>query len=215
VSFTPRKSLEELIAVREEFLTHYQNVTYAKSYRDFVSQVHQVEQQLGSGKRLATAVTRYLFKLMAYKDEYEVARLHTQTAFEERLRAQYEPGFQIAHHLAPPLLSAKNTKGELIKRRFGPWIRPLLRGVAMLKFLRGTPLDLFGYSDERREERAAIDAYKETILELLASLNQDNLELAVQIASIPENIRGYGHVKARHVASAQEKQTELLSRWRA
>jgi len=215
VSFTPRKSLEELIAVREEFLTHYQNVTYAKSYRDFVSQVHQAEQQLGSGKRLATAVTRYLFKLMAYKDEYEVARLHTQTAFEEKLRAQYEPGFQIAHHLAPPLLSAKNTKGELIKRRFGPWIRPLLRGVAMLKFLRGTPLDLFGYSDERREERAAIDAYKETILELLASLNQDNLELAVQIASIPENIRGYGHVKARHVASAQEKQTELLSRWRA
>jgi indolepyruvate ferredoxin oxidoreductase len=151
---------------------------------------------------------------MAYKDEYEVARLHTQTGFEDELRARYEPGFQIAHHLAPPLLSKKNTKGELIKRRFGPWIRPMLRGVATLKFLRGTPFDPFGFSDERQQERTAIEAYKQTILELLTSLNQSNIDLAVQIASIPENIRGYGHVKARHVASAQEKQTELLARWR-
>jgi indolepyruvate ferredoxin oxidoreductase len=160
------------------------------------------------------AVARYLFKLMAYKDEYEVARLHTDKNFEDNLRMQYEPGFQIAHHLAPPLLSAKNRKGELIKRRFGPWIRPAFKGIAKLKFLRGTPFDLFGYSEERRQERAAIKAYKEMILEVLSSLRQDNIDLAVQIASLPEHIRGYGHVKARHVASTQEKQAELLARWR-
>ena len=214
ISFKPRKSLEDMLGIREVFLTQYQNATYAKSYTDFVSRVQQVEQQLGSGERLSTAVARYLFKLMAYKDEYEVARLHTDSTFENNLRAQYEPGFQIAHHLAPPLLSAKNSKGELIKRRFGPWIRPIFKGIAQLKFLRGTPLDLFGYSDERRQERAAIVAYKEMILELLPSLRQDNVDLAVQIASLPEHIRGYGHVKAQHVARVQVKQAELLARWR-
>lgn len=214
VNFVPRKRLEDLIATRETFLTQYQNETYAKSYIHFVSRVIETEQQLGSGRRLSTAVARYLFKLMAYKDEYEVARLHTETAFADNLRQQYEPGFQIAHHLAPPLLSKKNAKGELIKRRFGPWIRPVFRGVAKLKFLRGTPFDLFGRSDERRQERAAIEAYKETILELLNSLREDNIDLAVEIAALPENIRGYGHVKARHVASVQAKQTDLLARWR-
>ncbi len=214
VSFKPRKSLAETIAIREAFLTQYQSGSYARVYKDFVAQVEEKEASLGLGNRLTAAVARYLFKLMAYKDEYEVARLHTQTSFEEQLRAQYEPGFQIAHHLAPPLLSKKNTKGELVKRRFGPWVRPVLRSVSTLKFLRGTPFDLFGYSEERRQERAAIETYKATILELLRSLNQNNLDLAVQIASIPENIRGYGHVKARHVATAQEKQAELLARWR-
>lgn len=214
ISFKPRTSLEDIIKTRHTFLTAYQHVAYAKSYVDFVAQVQQTEESLSLGSRLSTAVARYLFKLMAYKDEYEVARLHTQTGFEDELRARYEPGFQIAHHLAPPLLSKKNTKGELIKRRFGPWVRPMLRGLATLKFLRETPFDPFGFSDERQQERAAIDVYKQTILELLISLNQSNIDLAVQIASIPENIRGYGHVKARHVASAQEKQTELLARWR-
>jgi indolepyruvate ferredoxin oxidoreductase len=130
ISFKPRKSLEDLVKTREVFLTQYQNATYAKSYTNFVSRVQQVEQQLGASERLTTAVARYLFKLMAYKDEYEVARLHTDTTFEENLHAQYEPGFQIAHHLAPPLLSAKNSKGELIKRRFGPWIRPVFKAIA-------------------------------------------------------------------------------------
>lgn len=214
VTFTPRKALEDLVKTRHAFLTKYQNTAYAQSYSDFILQVQQTEERLVSGKRLSTAVARYLFKLMAYKDEYEVARLHTQTEFEESLHAQYEPGFKIAHHLAPPLLSKKNAKGELIKRRFGPWIRPLFRGVATLRFLRGTPLDVFGYSQERRHERAAIDTYRQTILELLTSLKQDNVDLAVQIASIPENIRGYGHVKAQHVADAKAKQAELLARWR-
>ena len=214
INFKPRTSLEDIIKTRHTFLTAYQHAAYAKSYVDFVAQVQQTEESLSLGSRLSTAVARYLFKLMAYKDEYEVARLHTQTDFADELRARYEPGFQIAHHLAPPLLSKKNTKGELIKRRFGPWVRPILHGLAKLKFLRETPFDPFGFSDERQQERTAIGAYKQTILELLTSLNQSNIDLAVQIASIPENIRGYGHVKARHVASAQEKQTELLARWR-
>ena len=215
ISFKARTSLEDMIKTRHTFLTAYQHAAYAKSYVDFVAQVQQTEESLSLGSRLSTAVARYLFKLMAYKDEYEVARLHTQTGFEDELRARYEPGFQIAHHLAPPLLSKKNTKGELIKRRFGPWVRPMLRGLATLKFLRGTPFDPLGFTDERKQERAAIETYKQTILELLTSLNQSNIDLAVQIASIPENIRGYGHVKARHVESAQEKQTELLARWRS
>jgi indolepyruvate ferredoxin oxidoreductase len=159
-------------------------------------------------------VARYLFKLMAYKDEYEVARLHTDPAFVAKIAAQFDGDYKLVHHLAPPMIAKKNDKGELIKRPFGPWMRSAFAVLAKLKGLRGGPLDVFGRTEERRTERALIGEYRATIDELLGSLAAGRLALAVEIARIPEEIRGYGHVKARHLAAARPKWAALMARWR-
>jgi indolepyruvate ferredoxin oxidoreductase len=151
---------------------------------------------------------------MAYKDEYEVARLHTDRAFMEKISERFEPGYRIAHHLAPPLLSPRNLKGELVKRRFGPWVRLVMRVLASLRFLRGSVFDIFGATEERRTERALIQEYRECIECLLPGLTPENLGLAVEIADIPEHIRGYGHVKARHLEQARAQWQNLMRRWR-
>jgi indolepyruvate ferredoxin oxidoreductase len=150
---------------------------------------------------------------MAYKDEYEVARLHTEHHFVAKISEQFEPGYKITHYLAPPLLSAHNAQGEAIKQRFGSWIRPVMTGLRHLKILRGTPLDPFGYSQERRTERALIAEYQNCIEALLPELTPDNIDLAVQIASVPEHIRGYGHVKAKHLEESKNKTQKLLEQW--
>lgn len=224
VHFKPRPSLEEVINRREEFLTQYQNPSYAKKYRSFVDRIFEAEQRIinvsaeppskPSRYRLTEAVARYFFKLMAYKDEYEVARLHTDRSFVEKINHQFEPGYEIAHYLAPPLLTQAGPNGVPLKRRFGSWIRPVFSGLKHLKILRGTVFDPFGYSHERRTERALISEYQFCIEALLPKLNQHNLDLAVQIASIPEHIRGYGHVKARHLDEAKKKTIALLEKWR-
>ena len=117
--------------------------------------------QLPGSQALTTAVARSLFKLMAYKDEYEVARLHMETGFQERLRQEFEGDFTVNYHLAPPILSSgKDARGRPLKRQFGPWIEPAFRMLARLKFLRGTPLDVFGYTSERQMERGLIDWYE-------------------------------------------------------
>ena len=151
---------------------------------------------------------------MAYKDEYEVARLHTQTGFDERIASMFEGDYRIVHHLAPPMLAKRNDKGELVKRAFGPWMRRAFSVLARLKGLRGTALDPFGRTEERRTERALIAQYRASIDELLARLDAQRLALAVEIARIPEEIRGYGHVKARHLAAARVKWEALMARWR-
>jgi indolepyruvate ferredoxin oxidoreductase len=163
---------------------------------------------------LTESVARYLFKLMAYKDEYEVARLHTQTGFRERIAEQFEGDFRIHHHLAPPLLSRRNDRGELQKRRFGAAMGWGLSLIARLKGLRGTALDVFGYTEERRTERALIGEYRRCIEELLPALHADNHALAVDIARLPEQIRGFGHVKARHLEAARVRWGELMVSWR-
>jgi indolepyruvate ferredoxin oxidoreductase len=152
---------------------------------------------------------------MAYKDEYEVARLHTDPAFVARLNAQFEGDFKLVHHLAPPMFAKKNERGELVKKPFGPWMRTAFGLLAKMKGLRGTALDPFGRTDERRTERALIGEYRAAIDELLASLSADKLPLAVEIARLPEDIRGYGHVKERHLTAARAKWAELMARWRA
>jgi indolepyruvate ferredoxin oxidoreductase len=180
----------------------------------------RAETQLGGsvGTKLSEAVARYLFKLMAYKDEYEVARLHTDPAFTRKIDAMFEGDYRIVHHLAPPLTAKRNDKGELVKSAYaGTWLRgmvfPLL---ARLKGLRGGALDVFGRSQERRTERALIEQYKACIDELLANgLSAGRLPLAVEIARIPEDIRGYGHVKLRHLAAARTKWDALMGQWRA
>ena len=201
-------------AQRVQFLTGYQNAAYAAEYQAFVDKVRAAEDKLGQGQRLSEAVARYLFKLMAYKDEYEVARLHTQKEFTDRIASMFEGDYRIVHHLAPPLTAKKNDKGELVKKAYGPWMRKAFGFMAGLKGLRGGAFDLFGRTEERRMERALIAEYRSCIEELLARLDADRLALAVEIASIPEDIRGFGHVKERHLQTARAKWERLMAQWR-
>jgi indolepyruvate ferredoxin oxidoreductase len=207
-------NLDELIARRVEFLTAYQNAAWGAEYRAYIEKVRDAERPIG-GSKLTEAVARYLFKLMAYKDEYEVARLHAETGFRAQVASRFEGDYKIAYHLAPPLTAKRNAKGELQKRRYGPWMYTAFKVLAKLKGLRGTPFDPFGRSEERRTERALIGEYRASLDEVLASVDAGNLALALQIARIPEEIRGYGHVKERHLAAARPKWQALMEQWRA
>ncbi len=217
IAFVKKPSLEEMIAKRVAFLTDYQDTAYAAKYAAFVAQVRLAEAPLNS-HRLTEAVARYLFKLMAYKDEYEVARLHTDAGFTQKIAAMFEGelgrDYKLVHHLAPPLLAKTNNKGELVKRAFGPWVRTALAVLAKLKGLRGGALDVFGKTEERRTERALIVEYQACITELLQGLTAGKLGAAVEIASLPEDIRGYGHVKAHHLAAVRPKWARLMLAWR-
>jgi indolepyruvate ferredoxin oxidoreductase len=214
IQFVKKPQLAEMVAQRVDFLTAYQDATYAARYKAFVDRVQAAEGKLG-GTALSEAVARYLFKLMAYKDEYEVARLHTDPAFTARIDGMFEGDYKLVHHLAPPLLAKKNDKGELVKQPFGPWVRSTFAVLARLKGLRGGALDVFGKSEERRTERALIVEYQACVDELLQSLNPGNRALAAEIARIPEEIRGYGHVKHRHIQAVRPKWDKLMQRWRA
>jgi indolepyruvate ferredoxin oxidoreductase len=209
-----RPSLDELVQRRVEFLTGYQDAGYAQQYRLFVDKVRAAEAPLQAGSALSEAVARGLFKLMAYKDEYEVARLHTDPAFTARLQSMFEGDFRVVHHLAPPLLSPRNAKGELVKRPFGPWVRTAFSLLARLKGLRGGALDVFGRTAERRMERQLIADYRATVEELLAGLSAARLAQAAEIARIPDDIRGFGHVKEHSVAAARGKWDGLMTQWR-
>ena len=224
-------SVDDMVAKRVDFLTQYQNAAYAATYKAFVENVRAAEAGLlpvpleeGRGEggierraspKLTEAVARYLFKLMAYKDEYEVARLHTDTTFTDRIAARFEGDYKLTYHLAPPAIAKKNDKGELIKQPFGPWMFTVFKLLAKMKGLRGTALDPFGKTEERRTERALIGEYRAVIDEVLVTLNAGNLGLAVQIARLPEDIRGYGHVKERHLAAVRPKWAALLAEWRS
>ena len=214
ISFVKKTGLTETIATRVEFLIGYQNAAYAAHYRAFVAKVQAAESALGS-TRLTEAVARYLFKLMAYKDEYEVARLHTDKTFLNKVAAQFEGDYKLHYHLAPPLIAKKNDKGELVKQPFGPWMLSAFRVLAKLRGLRGGAFDIFGRTEERKTERALIGEYRACIEELLGSLSAANHSLALEIARIPEDIRGYGHVKERHLKVARPKWAGLMAQWRA
>ena len=159
-------------------------------------------------------MARYFFKLMAYKDEYEVARLYTSGEFKRRLEQQFEGDYEVHFHLAPPLFAKKDAHGRLMKKEYGPWVFKAFGLLAKLRFLRGGTFDLFGYTDERKGERQLIADYEKTVGELLGTLNGDKLGLAVEIASIPEHIRGYGHIKEKHLHAAKAREAELLGLWR-
>jgi indolepyruvate ferredoxin oxidoreductase len=211
VEFKRTQTLDELINRRVELLTAYQNADYAAQYKRFVDQVRAEESKLGKGTRLTEAVARYYYKLMAYKDEYEVARLHTDPAFREKIANMFEGDIKLKFHLAPPLLAKHDKEGRALKQEYGPWMLKAFGVLARLKGLRGTPFDVFGYTEERKTERALIQQYRDTVAGLLPKLTDENLAQAVAIASIPEDIRGYGHVKARHLKAAKEKEANLLS----
>jgi indolepyruvate ferredoxin oxidoreductase len=214
IEFVKKPSLAETIQKRVDFLTAYQDGDYAAQYAAVVDRVKAAEAPLG-GTRLADAVARNLFKLMAYKDEYEVARLQSDPAFLAKLADQFEDGFKLKYHLAPPLLAPKNAKGELVKKTYGGWMKRAFGVLAKFKGLRGTAFDVFGYTAERRMERALIVEYRALVDELLASLSADRLDDAVALAKLPDEIRGYGHVKERHLAKARAKWDAQLAAWRA
>ena len=218
IEFKKRESVESIVERRAEFLTGYQNAAYAEEYKRFVGKVRQAESAAGKSTALTEAVARYLFKLMAYKDEYEVARLHSDPAFLGRIEGMFEgqmgKDFKLNYHLAPPIVAKKNAKGQLQKQKFGPWMLTGFRLLARLKGLRGTALDIFGRTEERRTERALIGEYRAAIEEVMGALRADNHEVALEIASLPEQIRGYGHVKDRNLAAARTRWSELMARWR-
>ncbi len=214
LQFRKRETPDDIVSRRVEFLTAYQDAAYAAGYRAFVDKVRAREAALGKTS-LTESVARYLFKLMAYKDEYEVARLHTDSAFLARVDSMFEGDFKLNYHLAPPLLANRNDKGELQKKKFGPAMLTAFRVLARLKVLRGTALDIFGRTEERRTERALIGEYRASIDELLATLDADNHALAVEIARIPEQIKGFGHVKERTLKVARGQWQGSMARWRA
>jgi indolepyruvate ferredoxin oxidoreductase len=215
---TLSQSFDEMVARRVAFLTGYQDAAYAARYRRWVEQAKAAEAARAPGKSsLADAVGRYLFKLMAYKDEYEVARLYADGAFARQVKNEVGgENLRLEVHLAPPLLARRDkVTGEPKKMTFGPWIFPLFGLLAKFKFLRGTAFDPFGYSQERKTERALVRDYEIMLEEVLAKLTPENHHVAVGLAAIPEKIRGFGHVKLRHLKAAKADEAALLDQFRA
>jgi len=210
-------ALDEMISRRAEFLTAYQDARYAKRYVDFVTKVLGAETSKLPGKTALTeAVARYYFKLLAVKDEYEVARLYSDGEFAKRVAAQFEGDYKLTFHLAPPLINKPDpATGEASKTIYGPWMMSAFRLLAKMKGLRGTALDIFGRTPERRIERQLITDYEALIDEMLPRLAVHNHGIAVELASIPEHIRGFGHVKERHLKAAKQKEAELVAAFRA
>ncbi len=202
------KTLEEIVEWRVDFLTRYQNAGLARRYRQLVERVRDAD--TADDLALSKAVARYYFKLLAYKDEYEVARLYSEPEFRQQLEAQFEGDYKLQFHLAPAWLAKRDAvTGEPRKRELGPWMLNVFGVLAKFRFLRGTPLDPFGYGHDRRVERQLISEYEKTVDELLAQLKPTNYRTAVAIAALPEQIRGYGPVKERSIAKARQQEKLL------
>jgi indolepyruvate ferredoxin oxidoreductase len=211
------ETLDEVIARRAEFLTRYQNTAYAGRYTNWVERIRAAEAAVLPGSTaLADTVARALFRLMAYKDEYEVARLYTDGDFLKRVAVQFEGDYKLKFHLAPPLVAERDpVTGHLKKSEYGPWMLTAFRLMARLKFLRGTALDIFGRSEERRAERQAIVDYKARLAEIVTALGTGNHAEAIALAAVPLDIRGFGHVKEANRLRAQAKDAALAERFRA
>ena len=219
IDFKKRDSLEDIITKRVAFLTDYQDAAYAAKYVDFVEKIRTAEQALkgdiiAKALPLTEAVARNLFKLMAYKDEYEVARLHSDGRFEKKIAGMFEGDYKLNYHLAPSIIAKKNHKGELQKQQFGPWMLTSFKLLAKLKGLRGTAFDIFGKTAERRMERELLADYCKSMEAVMRKLSSDNpqtlLPIALDIARIPDGIKGFGHVKEKNAASARLKWDALM-----
>ncbi len=204
------ESLDAIVDKRVAFLTDYQDAAYAAQYASLVARVRDAERAQGLGNKLTLAVAKSLFKLMAYKDEYEVARLYTDGRFVEQVKAQFEGEVKLRFNLAPPLFAKKDAKGQLMKAEFGGWMWGVFKLLAKLKGLRGGAFDVFGYTAERRMERALILEYRGMVEGMLDALDAGTHATAVELASLPEQIRGFGHVKDKAVAEYRARKEELL-----
>jgi len=212
------ESLDDIIAYRSAFLVDYQDQAYADRYLRLVGRVRNFEQgpnpQKASTKLpLTDAVARSYFSLLAYKDEYEVARLYSNGDFERTLAAQFEGDYRLRFHLAPPLLAKRDPhSGKLLKREFGGWVLPLFGLLTRFKNLRGSTLDIFGYTAERKLERTLITDYERDIDQVLDQINPQNLDVAVEIASLPMEMRGFGHVKQANIEKVNRRRNTLLQK---
>ncbi|WP_068636942.1 indolepyruvate ferredoxin oxidoreductase family protein [Thauera butanivorans] len=209
-------SVDEVIARRKAHLADYQDAAYAGRYAKLVARVQTAEARVAPGITLLTeAVARGYHKLLAYKDEYEVARLYTDSDFLERVEEQFEGDYKLVFHLAPPTLADKDPQtGELQKKTYGPWMLKAMRVLAKFRHLRGSVLDPFARSHDRKLDRELIADYERVVDEILAGLEPANHETAVALASLPEEIRGFGHVRERYLAGARKRQAELLDAFR-
>jgi len=209
------ETLQAMVARGVAHLTGYQDAEYAHRYADFVEHVRQRELALQADPALpfTRAVAQSLLKLMACKDEYEVARLYTDGAFAQALEHQFDGDYTLEFYMAPPLLSRARDGRPPRKLRLGAWMLPLMKLLARGKRLRGTAFDVFGRTEERRMERALIGAYRDRIESLLPSLDAERLKLATEIAALPLQMRGFGHVKLANVALARVREAELLHRF--
>ena len=207
------RGLEGLISHRADYLAAYQDAQYALRYREFVARVRAAEARVRPGsEQLAQAAALGYFRLLAIKDEYEVARLYSDGVFARELALRFEGNTKLRYHLAPPLLARRDPlTGQLRKMRFGPWMGGALALVARFKRLRGTLLDPFGHTAERRMERRLISEYEALMQKVLSGLSEANFDAVLEIASLPQKMRGYGHVKARNVALAKKREAELLA----
>ncbi|MEJ2275795.1 MAG: hypothetical protein P8Y01_14700, partial [Woeseiaceae bacterium] len=206
------ETLDAMIERRRAFLVDYQDDKLASRYAALVEKVRAAESGIADNLALTDAVARAYFRLLSYKDEYEVARLHTRPEFLARLRKDYGAGARLRFHLAPPLLGGKlDARGRPLKKEFGAWILPLFGQLAKLKRLRGTAFDIFGRTAERRMERQLISEFEDTVDTVLAQLGSNNREAAVRVIECFLEIRGYGPVKEAAVADAREKIDAALS----
>jgi indolepyruvate ferredoxin oxidoreductase len=205
------KTLDEIVEIRARDLAAYQDAAYSNRYRAFVEKARDAEQRARPGSEaFATAVARNLYKLMAIKDEYEVARLYSDGAFAKRLKEKFDGDVKLALHLAPPIFGARNPDtGVPEKRTFGPWIFTALKLLAKGKRLRGTRFDFFGRTAERKEERALLADYEARIEKLLPALSPGNVPLAAAYANVPDMIRGFGHIKAANAKKAEARYAEI------
>ena len=207
-------SLDDFINNCINDLTAYQNSAYADRFRSWLDKIKVAETGIGQTNReLEVSVARSLFKLMAYKDEYEVARLYCTQEFRQKLKSQFDGDYRIGFNFAPPLLARMDpVTGHPRKTEYsGKWMRHVLVLLSRLKFLRGTPFDPFGYHRDRQLERQLIADYESHLSELLENLRSDNINLGIKWASLPQNIRGYGHVKHRSIVEVREEQKKLRS----
>lgn len=209
-------ALEDIVEKRFAFLRDYQDEAYARRYKDLVVQVQTAEARVvHDDDTLARTVARYYFKLLAYKDEFEVARLYTELGFLDTVASQFEGNYKLNFHLAPPILAERDPEtGIARKKAYGRWVLIAFKLLAKLRFLRGGPLDPFNRTAERKRERSLITEYETVIDTLLKQLNANNHPVAVEIAGLPEQIRGYGHVKERHIDAVKARETELLTSYR-
>jgi indolepyruvate ferredoxin oxidoreductase len=187
----------------------YQGSTYARRYADTVAKAATTERNVaGATGAVTQAVARNLHKLMAYKDEYEVARLLTQSTFRERALAAFDGGAKLYFNLQPPLM---RTFGLKKKVALGAgWFMPVLKALAALRFVRGTPFDIFGYTAMRRQERALIEWYVDLVLRALAKMHAGNIDLVRELAELPDMIRGYEGIKLRSLPKVRERAEELM-----
>jgi indolepyruvate ferredoxin oxidoreductase len=214
-------TLQDTIDLRVQLLTDYQNKAYAQRYAGVVEQVRAAELALSAANEsrhtlpLTHTVAKQLYRMMAIKDEYEVARLHADPAFKQRIANEFGTGTTLNFHLAPPLLAKRNAKGELTKSTFGPWMMRAFGVLSRLKGLRASPFDVFGYTEERRTERALRDDYQQLVLALAQGLSPNKLGQAIELANVVEPIKGFGHVRAKHMAAARSRWQALWQAWQS